>query len=184
MKKLMILTIAVSIALVTLFTASQAFAQSPTPTPPTQTAPFGFGKMGYGRMGRGLRNGAFGGMMGWFGQGGNYSPLHEYMIDALAEQLNLKADELESRITAGETPYQIALSTGLTDTQIGELFQKAHTEALKAAVAGGVINQEMADWMSQRMTQRWQNGFPGAGGCMGRWGGQRWSATATPQPTN
>jgi hypothetical protein len=130
-------------------------------------------------MGRG-RSGAWGGgMMG----SGSYGPMHEYMINALAEGLNLTPANLQAQITAGKTPYQIAQDKGLSDDQIKELFLKAHDEALDAAVKAGLLTQEQADWMDQRMEQRWQDGFPGFGaaglGAMPCQGGGRWNAQPT-----
>jgi len=152
MKKVLIGTSLVLVVLVALAAAGLAFAQSQDPTP----AP-GFNR-GYGMMGGR-------GMMG----DGTTGPMHTYMIEALAPRLGLSVEDLQARIDAGETPYQIAQAQGMTDEQIVTLMSEAHTEALQAAVDAGVITQEQADWMSQRMGQMGQNGGRGyrAGGCTG-----------------
>ncbi len=106
---------------------------------------------------------------------GAYGPMHTYMIDALATKFNLSVEELQAKIDAGERPYDIAKAAGFTDAQIQDLMEQAHDEALKAAVAAGVLTQEQADWMDQHMEQMWENGGgPGrTGGCPGM--GGRWS---------
>ncbi len=198
MKKLMVVASLLVVALVTLGVAGFAYAQSQTPPAPQGTpAPVGPGSRmgGWMRggmmgststsgtyipemMGRG-RSGARGGMMG----SGSDAPMHEYMIHALAEGLNLTSADLQAQITAGKTPYQIAQDKGLSDDQIKELFLKAHDKALDAAVKAGLLTQEQADWMDQRMAQRWENGFPGFGaaglGGMPCQGAGGWNAQPT-----
>ena len=173
MKKTLIVTAVILAALVTLGIAGFAYAQSQTPpTPPTGT--YGPGMMG----GRGAGGP---GMMGRWGGGGMlangaYGPMHEYMVAAVAQALGLDPADVQSRLEAGETMWQIAQSQGLNDAEIAELMSTAHQDALQAAVAAGVITQEQADWMSQHMQQRWQNGGAGAGSCHGGRGPRgRWN---------
>jgi len=145
--------------------AVTGFAYAQTQTPPS-------GDTGWGMMGRNAH-----GMMRGAGSG----PLHDYMEEALAEKLGLTEAEIEEKLASGETMWSIAQAQGLTDEQISDLMLSARAEALKAAVAAGVITQEQADWMSQRMQQMHGAGM-GAGGCgagfgqgarqrmpMGRW---------------
>jgi hypothetical protein len=111
--------------------------------------------MMYGRRGPG--------MMG----DGAYGPMHEYMEDAIAEALDLSHEEFEQRLAAGETPWSIAEEKGFTAEEFANLMLEARNKALDAAVADGVLTQEQADWMKERMSAMWQNGFgPGSGGCM------------------
>jgi hypothetical protein len=76
--------------------------------------------------------------------------LHAYMTQALADVLGLSVDEFNSRHTAGETFYEIALAEGFTEEEIPALMQAARTNALDAALKDGVITQEQADWMKSR----------------------------------
>jgi hypothetical protein len=160
-KKLLIIGIAFgAVVILSLGVIGFAYAQTPTPPDGTEIPQWG---------GRGGMMGGYwgkrGGMMGR--QEGSYGPMHEYMLAALAEGLGITTEELQTRIEQGETPYQVAQSSGLSDEQITALFDKAHDDALQAAIEAGAVTQEQADRMEQHHEQMWQNGGPGAGGCMG-----------------
>ena len=147
MKKNLVVAVLVVAALAVLGTGV-VLAQEPTP--PT---PGGWG-MGPGMMGR-------------FGKSdGEYGPMHQYMEDALAKALGISVDEFEAQRDAGKTAYQIALDLGFTADKIPALLRDAHTKALEAAAADGVISQQMLDWMKTR-----QAGGFGMGNCNGT--GQR-----------
>lgn len=136
--------------------AGTAYAQSQTPPAPGYP---------YGMMG-----GQYGGhgMMGGYGMmGAGYGPMHSTMVDAFSEALNLTPDEVQSRIEAGETPWQIAESQGLSNEQIQQLMLDAHDKALEKAVEAGVLTQEQADWMDQHMESMWSGDGTGFGGCHG-----------------
>jgi len=175
MRKILIIGTLVGVVVLALGAAGLAFAQ--TETPPAPTSPgFGSGMMG-GR-------GGFGGMMGG-NRTGVEGPLHEYMIAAFAEALGLTPEELETRREAGETLGQVAEAQGISSEEFATLWVEARTAALEQAVADGVITQEQADWMIQRMAQRQAAGFgPGSGTCTGagpqggfhRGPGWRWNA--------
>lgn len=139
--------------------AGTAFAQSQYPPSPDYP---------YGRMG-GLYHGY--GMMGGYGMWGtgNYGPMHEYMVAALAEALNLTPEEIQARIEEGETPWQIAQAQGLSDEQIQELMENAHDKALVEAVEAGLLTEDQAEWMDQHMESMWSGDFNGFGGCHGRY---------------
>jgi hypothetical protein len=180
MKKLLYVGIGIALTLVVLGVAGLAYAQTQTPPTPTPGAADtyqnfnGYGMMRGGRMnmpgmlnawGRGFRQGMGRGMLRGYTQGA-YGPMHESMIAALAAKLNLSVEDLQAKIDAGQRPYDIAKAQGLTDVQIQALWQAAHAEALKAAVAAGTLTQAQADAMGQRMEQMWQRGF-GPGACPG-----------------
>ncbi|HLE14637.1 MAG TPA: hypothetical protein VI776_07810 [Anaerolineales bacterium] len=175
MKKLVVIGILIGVLVLAFGLASLAFAQSPTPQPP-QYPGYGPGMMGgYGGMmgGRG-----FGGMLGGRADG-EYGPMHEYMERAFAKAFGLSEDELEQRLEAGETMWQIAEDLGYSQEEFGELMVEARTEALNQAVEDGLLTREQAEWMIARMAQRQAAGFgPGSGTCMGggRGGfGGRWN---------
>ena len=175
MRKILIIGTLVGVIVLALGVTSLAFAQ--TETPPAPISPgFGSGMMG-GR-------GGFSGMMGG-NRNGVEGPLHGYMIAAFAEALGLPPEELEIRREAGETLGQIAEAQGISSEEFAILWVEARTAALEQAVADGVITQEQADWMIQRMAQRQAAGFgPGSGACTGagpqggfhRGSGWRWNA--------
>lgn len=169
MKKLFVIGILVGVLVLAFGLAGLAFAQSPTPEP-DQVPGYGPGMMGgYG-----------GGMMGGRGSGwraeGGYGPMHEYMEQAFAKALGLSEEEIEERLAAGETMWQIAEDLGYSQEEFGDLMVTARTEALNQAVEAGVLSRAQADWMIERMEQRQAAGFgPGSGGCQcgGRMGGGR-----------
>ena len=172
MSKNILILVAIALVAVTTFGLTGfAYAQTPTPgTPGTNASGFGPGTMRRG--GGGMQQ-----------MGGVDGPLHDGMISALASKLGLSAADLQARISAGETAYQIAQSKGLSAVQIQDLLSQARTEALKAAVTAGTLTQAQADWMGQRMSQMGQNGMgmgprhnsntntPGSGPA-GRWNNQ------------
>lgn len=152
--------IAAVLALVAILGVSgYAFAQTSTP-------PNGYPGMMGGRGGMMDGNGGMmggnGGMMAGYG---SHGPMHEYMVQALAEKLGLSVEDLQARIDAGETMWGIAQAGGLSDAEIAILMQQAHDQALEAAVAAGAITQQQADWMDSHMDQMFSNG--GTGGCHG-----------------
>lgn len=165
MKKVVIIGTILAVAVAAFFAGTLVYAanaQQPTP----QGGMYGGGRgQGGGMMGGQGGYGRGGGMMG-AGWDGDYGPMHEYMIPALAEGLGLTAEELQARIDAGETPYEVAVSLGFSAEEIQTIFTTAHAQALQAAVDAGIITQEQADWMSTHMQQRRGNGYgAGAGNC-------------------
>lgn len=181
MKKWILIGSVVVIAVAALAFSGFAYAQSQTPNTPT--VPYGPGMMGgYGGMmgGRGGFSGGYG-MMGGPRGAGAYGPVHTYMVDALAEALDLTPEVVQQRMDNGETAWEIAASTGLSDEEVATLMQQVHSDALAAAVEAGVITQAQADWMLSHMQQMWANGGPGA--CHGGAGypgsgfgpGRRWN---------
>jgi hypothetical protein len=179
MKKIFLIGSMIVVAIAALAVAGFAFAQ--TPNPPTPDNPYGSGGWG----GRGMHGG---GMMGGFRQGGDvdgdgYGPMHEYMINAFAQALSMDTGVLEAQVDQGKTMWQIAQDQGLSDEEISDLMVEARTEALKQMVADGVISQEQADWMLNRMNQMGTygggfgscprgGGFGGSGRGGGRWNTQ------------
>jgi hypothetical protein len=123
----------------------------------------GQGGFGRGMMGaRGLNGGKGFGMMGGHGQG----PLHEYMVAEFAVAFDLTVETLEARLDAGDTMWTIAQEQGFTQEQFRTLMADARTTAINQAVANGIITQEQADWMLERMSQMMESGFgPGFGPC-------------------
>lgn len=118
----------------------------------------------------------FGGMHG--GQGW----MHDYVEQALAVELKITEAQVESALASGKTMVQIALDEGIKEAEIPAFLEKVHDAAFKQAVADGVISQQQADWMRQRMQSRGYGqgtcpmhngqGFNRPAGMMGgRWAG-------------
>jgi hypothetical protein len=171
MKKIFLVVAAVLTLVAAFGFAGYAYAQAPTPPNRYPGMMGGRGHMGGMMNGSGAGSGWMGGMMG---TNGAYGPMHEYMLKALAEKLNLTTDEIQTRLNKGETMWDIARSQGISDTEISTLMNEAHDQALADAVAAGVITQEQADWMDSHMEQMLGNGF--SGGCHG---GARQNTTST-----
>lgn len=141
--------------------AGFAFAQTQTPqNPTTGIAPFG--GRGYGMIG------------GWNRQADSdfEGPIHDYMIAALAEELDITPEALESELEAGKTVWQVAEAKNISLDDFNALMLDARAKALENAVTAGVITQQQADYMTQRLNKNagscrnWQSGP------MGRWNNQ------------
>jgi hypothetical protein len=99
------------------------------------------------------------------GNGGQQGPLHTFMAIEFARKLDLNVNDVNTRLAADETMYDIALSAGVKAEDFPAVMTEVRSNALDAAVKANVITQEQADWMKQR-------GF-GQGGGMGNSNGQR-----------
>jgi hypothetical protein len=117
--------------------------------------------------------------------GGGYGWMHDYVEQALAAKLDLIETQVEEALAAGSPMYQIALDNGIAQEDLANFMNEVHQEAFAKAVAAGVITQERADRMLQRMQNMYQNGYEfgncamhnGQGfgpGMMGNWGSQKW----------
>jgi hypothetical protein len=89
--------------------------------------------------------------------------LHEEMVAAFAEKLDLTVAELNDRLAAGETIAEIAYAQGLTADQFRTLWTEARAQALDQAVADGKLTQEQADWLKTRGAGRLGGNGRGAG---------------------
>ncbi len=169
--------LAVAVLALTLVAAPRAFAQEPDPTTP---APYGYARGGFGYGGYGMMGG---GMMA-------NTAYAEQMHTALAESLGLTLDEFDAEIAAGKTLWQIADEQGVSYEDIAAAKLGARAAMLAQAVEDGVVTQEQATWMLERMQYRFQaapdagfgpqqgfgpgmmgRGARGRGGMMGGFGG-------------
>lgn len=181
MKNIILIGVAVVFAVVALGVAGIVYAYAQTPTPPFTPGQGGMMR-GRGGMGGGMMRG--GGMMG--AQGGQ---MHTYMVEAVAQALDMSVDDLNAELTAGKTMWQVAEAKGLTAEQFTTLMQDARKTALTKMVEAGVITQEQADWMLSRMGgqggtgQYGPNGCPGMGGGRMGPGGGRWNNQPAPAPS-
>jgi hypothetical protein len=158
MKKFVVTLIVVAVVIFALGSVGVAYAQSPTQTPGTGT-----GWMG----GRGSQNG-----LGVANTAAVEGILHDYMITAYAEKLNIPVANLEARLDSGETIAQIAFSEGLTFEQFRTLMVEVRTQAIEQALNDGVLTKAQADWMEQHGAGQMAGGQMGNGRGM-RGGGQR-----------
>jgi hypothetical protein len=95
---------------------------------------------------------------------GGYGWMHDYVEQALAAKLGLTEQEVEDQLTTGKPMYQIALDNGIKQEDLANFMNEVHKDAFGQAVKDGVITQERADWMLQRMLNMSQNSY-GTGNC-------------------
>lgn len=93
-------------------------------------------------------------------------PLHTFMVTEWAKKLDLNVNDINTRLDAGETMYDIALSAGVTAEEFPAVMTEVRTNAVNAAVAANVITQEQADWMLSH-GQGMGGGMRGSGTCDG-----------------
>ena len=92
--------------------------------------------------------------------------LHDYMTKSVADAFDLTVEELQAAHDDGVTLWEIAQERGLTEEEFNQLFDQARSDAIAAALADGVITQEQAGWMNERMENRRADGFgPGSEFC-------------------
>jgi hypothetical protein len=156
MKKILLVSALVIVAIVALGVAGYAYAQSQTPA----SYPYGQEMMG----GRGGMWGGRGGMMDK--SDNEDGVLHDDMINAIAEAFDMTPADLQARLDAGDTCWTIAQEKGLSQDDFNTLMKDTRTKALQQAVADGVITQQQADWMLEHMNQMWNFGDD-SGGCQG-----------------
>lgn len=87
--------------------------------------------------------------------------MHNYVEQALAAKLGLTEEQVEDQLAASKSMYQIALDNGIKQESVAEFMNQVHKDAFAQAVKDGVVTQQQADWMLQRMQSR---GF-GTGNC-------------------
>jgi hypothetical protein len=146
MKKFLMLSVAalIAVGILAFGATSWAYAQDGLPV-----CPF---------CGEQQRMGGRGGFQGQ-GYDGEYGPLHDDLLPALAEAFGLTPAELEAAHADGKTLWQIAQDQGKTFAEFQALVLEARTQAFEQMVADGVITQEQADWMLERMGGRRSGGF-------------------------
>ena len=147
MKKTLWITAIVVLALGVLG-AGVAFAQGQQP--PRMSDAYGQGShMG----GRGMR-----------GSQGGYGIMHDYVEQALADELGIAESQVEDALASGTTMYQFVLDNGVAEADLPAFMSDVHQVAFDKAVADGVMTQEQADWMQERMQGMYTEGSD-FGGC-------------------
>lgn len=184
MKKVLLIGVAVALVLILVGGAGAVYAQARdlnsrvavnlnSNQTGDQVVPFGYGQggmmNGYGP--RGMMGGdGYRGMMGGrgFRSGNGEGLMHDYIVSAFASAVNLSVDEVNTRLSNGETLLQIANAQGFTGDKLTQLATQVRQDAINQAVAAGVITQAQADLMLQRLQNNNSFGFGrgfGAGNC-------------------
>ena len=151
MKKTLTMIAALSIAVLALAVAGGVYARGINPGTPQPDRPYPYGPGHIGGYG----------MMGWYDE---ENPMHDEMLTALSDALEISVDELENRYEAGETLWQIAEAEGLSESEIQEVMSSAHDQALEKAVEEGWLSEEQAEWMDERMELMWNGQYNHCGG--------------------
>lgn len=99
------------------------------------------------------------------GVDGEYGPMHDTIVNALAEATGLSVDEINTKMNDGETFVQIATDAGLSEDQINELFTQAHQDAFEAMGSEDGFFQDRLDHMKEMWNGEFTPGF-GHGGCV------------------
>jgi hypothetical protein len=95
-------------------------------------------------------------------------PLHTFMVVEWSKKLDLNVNDINTRLAAGESMYDIALSAGVTAEEFPVMMAEVRTNAVNVAVAANVITQEQADWML--LHGQGMGGMHGTGDCTGSQG--------------
>jgi len=150
---------AAALAGVSLASAKTVEAVNAQVTPPGPVGPDGCPMGGYGPRGSGIM-----------------AQYRDEMHAALAEALGLSVEEFEAALAEGQTPWQIAQGQGMDADAFREAVLAARADVLAQAVEDGVITQQQADWMLERMQNRPWGGFGmGYGPRGGMMGGGGWN---------
>ena len=156
----------VGLVVLTLGVTSLVYAQTDSPQP-YENQGYGQGMMGgRGRQGGGMVYGEFG-------------PYHDVMVEGFAGSLGLTAAQLEARLEAGETMWQIVEAEGGTWDEFSAIMQANRSAMLDQAVEDGTITQEQAEFMNSRGQMRGSG--RGYGSCMGNEYGSQQGAQRGPQ---
>lgn len=90
-------------------------------------------------------------------------PMHDLMIETVAEATGLTVNEIDTRLAEGERLVVIALDAGMTVESFYDLMAETRTAFLAEAVDAGWITQEQYQWMLERKENTpYGRGF---GGC-------------------
>jgi len=138
MKKALLVSLILAVGLFAVGTVHTVSASSLAPSNPVNDSLYGFGGRGGRMAGAGLQDGI----------------LHDKIVEVFASELGISVDEVNSRLAAGETMSEIALSEGLTLEEFDALMDKAMDTALDQAVTDGLLTQTQADSMQQHSWNR------------------------------
>ncbi len=170
MKQSRLIVVLLVLVVALAITAVLAFAQG---APVPQAPGFGPGMMGGGMMGRGQMGS---GMMGQGWQGGHMGPgmmngMNGMMgnfnlIDIVAEQVGLTADEVRDELAPGISIADLAAKYDVDVQVIVDAALAQHQAALDAAVESGAMTPEqaatmqpmMASMLATRISQPWGAG--------------------------
>lgn len=86
----------------------------------------------------------------WLGSEDN--SMMALMFDAVAEETGLTVEDIEDRLYDGESLYEIALDSGMSEEAYSDLMVGVREAYLSEALANGLITEEQYDWMTDHMS--------------------------------
>ena len=98
--------------------------------------------------------------------GGVLEPYEDLIHEKIAAALGISLEEFDAARDAGKTLYDLAEKYDVDFDVVREATLEGRAEAIKQAVADGVITQEQADWMLERQSAGFGPGR-GRGACDG-----------------
>ena len=145
MNKLMKTFVILAVVAIALGSASTVFAQSDTPD-----TPIGYGGVGIGS--RSKRGGRGNGSQMLYQNRDSMEDglLHDAMITAFSEALGISVEDLETRLSDGESLAEIALSTDLTLEEFRTLLKDIRTQVHEEAAAEGLLPGSQSGWLNER----------------------------------
>ena len=93
--------------------------------------------------------------------------MHDLVWGALADALGLTEDDLNARLTDGETLAQIAEAQGVTQAEVSATLETTVRAGLAQAVTGGTLTQAQADQMLSHMAGKYGSMLTQMGAGMG-----------------
>ena len=92
-----------------------------------------------------------------------FPPMHEDMVQAVADATGLTVEEINARVAEGERLFTIALDAGLEEEDFFEVMAETREAYLEEAFENGWISEEQYQWMLERGSD--SSFGPGYGGC-------------------
>lgn len=92
-----------------------------------------------------------------------FPPMHEAMVQAVADATSLTVEEINARIAEGERLFTIALDAGMEEADFIELMTETREAFLADALENDWISEEQYQWMMERGSG--SSFGPGYGGC-------------------
>jgi hypothetical protein len=119
--------------------------------PYSGTMPYGAGRMMGGRGMQGMMGGTYTGTMPMHGAMMGANGMHEQVWTAIAAELDMTYEELNTAVQSGQTVAQLAQARGISLDVLKTAALNAMRISFADLVEQGVLTQEQADWMLDHM---------------------------------
>lgn len=92
-----------------------------------------------------------------------FPPMHEAIVQAVADATGLSVEDIELSLADGEHMVAIALDAGLSEEDFFALMTEVRETVLAEAFEAGLISEERYQWMLEGRQGEWEG--RGYGGC-------------------